>query len=160
VYHRCLPGGGSWPHWGPRKLQIARGRCAGAVTLLVTPAYTSMARHVLGADSALVVDQMCVLDTGAARGRETARGLLRFLSGVGGYIANLERMGFSDTDISEVSDRLVDDLVAWGDDDAIVARVTEHLDTGADQVVLGVLNEGSQPGPIQVARQLAHRLLS
>jgi len=145
---------------GPRKLQIARGRCAGAVTLLVTPAYTSMARHVLGADSTLVVDQMCVLDTGAARGRETARGLLRFLSGVGGYIANLERMGFSDTDISEVSDRLVDDLVAWGDDDAIVARVTEHLDTGADQVVLGVLNEGSQPGPIQVARQLAHRLLS
>lgn len=67
--------------------------------------------------------------------RETARGPLRFLSGVAGYIANFERMGFSDTDISEVSDRLVDDLVAWGDDDAIVARVTEQLDAGADQVV-------------------------
>lgn len=69
-------------------------------------------------------------------------------------------MGFSNTDISELSDRLVDDLVAWGNADAIAERVNEHLEAGADQVVLGVLNEGSQPGPIEVARQLASRLLS
>ncbi|HEY1571143.1 MAG TPA: TIGR03620 family F420-dependent LLM class oxidoreductase [Pseudonocardiaceae bacterium] len=144
---------------GPRKLELARDRCAGAITLLVTPAYTSMARQVLGTDSTLIVDQMCVLDTDAAHARETARGSLRFLSGVGGYIANFERMGFSDADISELSDRLVDDLVAWGDADAIVTRVTEHLDAGADQVVLGVLNKGGQPAPIEVARRLAHRLL-
>ena len=40
--------------------------------------------------------------------------------------------------------------------------VREHLDAGADQVALGVLNEGGQPGPIEaaVARQLAGKLLS
>lgn len=145
---------------GPRKLQLARDRCAGAVTLLVTPAYTSAARHTLGEHSTLIVDQMLVLDTDAARARETARGPLRFLSGVGGYVTNFERMGFSNTDISELSDRLVDDLVVWGDPDAIAERVSEHLEAGADQVVLGVLDEGSQPGPIEVARQLASRLLS
>jgi probable F420-dependent oxidoreductase len=144
---------------GPRKLELARDRCAGAVTLLVTPAYTRKARHILGGDATLVVDQMLVLDTDASHARDTARGPLRFLSGVGGYLANFERMGFSATDISELSDQLVDELVVWGDADAIAVRVRAHLDAGADHVVLGVLNERSQPGPIQVARQLAGELL-
>jgi hypothetical protein len=83
---------------------------------------------------------------------------LRFRSGMSGYRANFERMGFTGTYIDDLSDRLVDELVAWGDADAIAARVTEHLDAGADQVVLAVLSEGHQPGPIEVARQLADRL--
>jgi probable F420-dependent oxidoreductase len=132
---------------GPRKLELARDRCAGAVALLVTPAYTSAARHILGEHSTLVVDQMLVLDTDASRARETARGPLRFLSGVGGYVASFERMGFSNTDVSELTDRLVDDLVVWGDADAIAARVSEHLAAGADQVVLGVLMKAASPAP-------------
>lgn len=143
---------------GRRKLDLARDRCAGAIALLVTPAYTTAARHILGAQSTLVIDQMLVLDTDPARARETARGPMRFLSGVGGYRTNFERMGFSDTDISGLSDRLVDALVAWGDADAIVARVRQHLDAGADQVVLSVLNDDAQPGPIEVARLLASKL--
>jgi probable F420-dependent oxidoreductase len=144
---------------GPRKLELARDRCAGAIALLVTPAYTRTARHILGEDSTLVVEQMLVLDTDAAHARETARGPLRFLSGVAGYLANFERMGFNSTDIADLSDRLVDDLVVWGDAAAIAERVREHIEAGADQVVLGVLNEGSQPGPIEVARQLAGELV-
>jgi probable F420-dependent oxidoreductase len=144
---------------GPRKLELARDRSAGAVPLLVTPAYTSSARQVLGDQSALVIAQMVVLDTDAMRARHTARRSLRFLSGIAGYRANFERMGFSDTDIEGVSDPLVDQLVAWGDADAIGVRVREHLDAGADQVMLQVLAGDDQPGPIDVARQLAGRLL-
>jgi probable F420-dependent oxidoreductase len=144
---------------GPRKLELARDRAAGSIPLLVTPAYTSAARRILGEESALIIDQMLVLDTDAARARETARGPLRFLSGVGGYRASFARMGFTDTDIADLSDRLVDELVAWGDAGAITARVREHLTAGADQVVLQVLNAGDQPGPIEVARQLAGSLL-
>lgn len=145
---------------GPRKLALARDRCAGAIALLVTPDYTTEARRILGPNPALVIDQMVVLDTDEARARETARGPLRFLSGVGGYVANFARMGFAETDIAELNDRLVDELVAWGDADTVAARVREHLAAGADHVVLGVLNEADQPGPIEVARQLASRLLA
>jgi probable F420-dependent oxidoreductase len=145
---------------GPRKLELARERCAGAVTLLVTPAYTAAARRILGEAAALVVDQMLVLDTDATRARESARRPLRFLSGVRGYLANFERMGFSASEIAELSDRLVDDLVVWGNADTIAARVTEHLDAGADQVVLSALNDGGQPGATDVAHQLADKLLT
>jgi probable F420-dependent oxidoreductase len=144
---------------GPRKLELARDRSAGAVPLLVTPAYTSSARQVLGDQSALVIAQMVVLDTDAMRARNTARRSLRFLSGIAGYRANFERMGFSDTDIEGISDPLVDQVVAWGDADAIAVRVREHLDAGADQVMLQVLAGDDQPGPIDVARRLAGRLL-
>jgi probable F420-dependent oxidoreductase len=144
---------------GPRKLELARDRSGGAIALLVTPDYTRDARAILGPDSTLVLDQFVVLDSDASRARETARGPLRFLSGVAGYRSSFERMGYSDEDIDDLSDRLVDDLVAWGDADAVAARVDEQFAAGADQVVLGVLTEGDQPGPIDVARQLASRLI-
>lgn len=143
---------------GPKKLQPARDRCAGAIMLLVTPAYTAAARRILTGRRALVVDQMLVLDTDAVRARRVARGPLRRLSGLRGYRASFARMGFSDADIDGLGDGLVDQLVAWGDVDTVTGRIGEHLRAGADQVVLHVLSEGDQPGPIEVARRLARRL--
>jgi probable F420-dependent oxidoreductase len=140
---------------GPRKLALARDRSAGAVPLLVTPAYTAYARELLGPDATLVIDQMVVLDTDAGQARETARGPLRFLLGVDGYRMNAGRMGFADDEISGLADRLVDALVAWGDADAVAARVNQHLRAGADQVILSAVHQGEQPGPLEAARRLA-----
>jgi probable F420-dependent oxidoreductase len=142
---------------GPRKLELARDRAAGAVALLVTPAYTEQARRVLGRDSTLVISQLVVLDTDASRAREAARIPLGFLSGVSGYRANFARMGFTGRDIEGLSDRLVDELVIWGSADTVMARVREHLDAGADQVALTALAQDGQPRPIEVARELAGR---
>jgi hypothetical protein len=63
------------------------------------------------------------------------------------YAANLLRSGFTEADLEGGgSDRLVDALVAYGDLDAVRARVTEHLLAGADEVVLNVLVEpGGDP---------------
>jgi probable F420-dependent oxidoreductase len=144
---------------GPRKLELARDRCAGASLLLVTPAYTSAARRILGGDPTLVIDQMLVLDTDATRARETARRPLRFLSGLPGYRATFGRMGFTDGDIDGLSDALVDQLVIWGDAGTIAARIGQYRRAGADHVMLHVLNDGDQPGPMEVARQLAGNLL-
>nr|WP_240319786.1 hypothetical protein [Rhodococcus jostii] len=94
---------------------------------------------------------MTILDTDPGRARQTARVPLGFLSGVPGYAANFARMGFDAADISGLGDRLVDELVAWGDAYAIVARVHSHLAAGADHVVVSEL--GERPG--EVARQLA-----
>jgi probable F420-dependent oxidoreductase len=145
---------------GPRKLELARDRSAGAIVLLVTPAYISAARRMLGDNSTLVIDQMLVLDADAARARQTARRPLRFLSGLRGYRASFARMGFTDGDIDGLSDDLVDQLVIWGDADTIAARIGEYRRAGADHIMLHVLHEGAQPGPIEVARRLAGRLLA
>jgi probable F420-dependent oxidoreductase len=145
---------------GPRKLELARDRCAGAILLLVTPDYVAAARQILGGRPALVIDQMLVADTDPARARRTARRPLRFLSGLPGYAASLTRMGFTGTDIAELSDRLVDELIIWGDADTIAARVRRQLQAGADHVILHVLTEDRQPGAARAARDLAGPLRS
>jgi probable F420-dependent oxidoreductase len=142
---------------GPRKLELARERAAGAVLLLVTPDYTRTARRILGNQATLVVSQMVVLETAATLARKAARGPLGFLSGVPGYRASFARMGFTASDIASLGNELVDQLVAWGSTDTISARVNQHLQAGADQVVLTVLDNGHQSA-IDAARQLARRL--
>jgi probable F420-dependent oxidoreductase len=142
---------------GPRKLELARERCAGAIVLLVTLDYLSEARQILGDQAVLVVDQMLVLDTDPGRARETARRPLRFLAGLPGYQASFERMGFTGPDIAAVSDRLADELICWGDEATVAARIGQLHEAGADHVILHVLSEGSQPGPMEAALALAGR---
>ena len=144
---------------GPRKLEIARERAAGAVLLLVTPDYTSTARRILGDQAALVVSLLVALQADPDRAREAARGPLRFLSAVPGYRASFSRMGFTESDIDGLSDKLVDRLVPWGSVEAITARVNEFRQAGADHVALTVLDNEDQPA-IDAARRLAHGLLT
>jgi probable F420-dependent oxidoreductase len=121
----------------------------------VTPGYTAWAREVLGPDATLVVIQPVVLDTDLGRARRTLRGPLGFLLSVGGYAANMRRMGFGDDDIATMSDELVDAIATVGDAEAILAGVRAHLDAGADHVALSVFSEGDQPGVMEVARAVA-----
>jgi hypothetical protein len=64
---------------------------------------------------------------------------LDFLTKVGGYRRNLLRQGFSESDIDDVSDRLLDGITAWGELDSIAARIADYRAAGADQVVLRIL---------------------
>lgn len=144
---------------GPRKLELARERFAGAMTLLTTPDYTASAREILGPDSTLIVEDLVAFDSDPSRARELVRGTVGFLAGVGGYAANFRRMGFADADIDNVSDRLIDAIVAWGDAEAIAARVRAHLDAGADQVVLGVQTDACGPDRLAAERELAGLLI-
>ncbi|WP_103336093.1 TIGR03620 family F420-dependent LLM class oxidoreductase [Amycolatopsis sp. CA-126428] len=122
---------------GPRMLELARDRAAGAYPYLVTTDYVASAREILGADRQLVVLMNVVAATDQAEVREVARGgSLKFLAGMPGYAANFRRMGFTDADIADLSDRLVDGLTVGGDLDAVVARLREYRAAGADQVVV------------------------
>jgi hypothetical protein len=60
--------------------------------------------------------------------------------------------------VETVSDRLVDALVAWGDEDAILRRVDEHLDAGADHVALQVLTGDMMELPMRQWRRLGAAL--
>ncbi|HEV3280209.1 MAG TPA: hypothetical protein VG032_01265, partial [Acidimicrobiales bacterium] len=74
------------------------------------------------------------------------------------YSNNFRRMGFGDDDLaSGGSDRLIDALVAWGDVRAIVARVAQHRDAGADHVCIQVLG-GEGMFPRRTWRELAPAL--
>jgi probable F420-dependent oxidoreductase len=143
---------------GPRKLELARDRTNGAVPLLVTPEYTATARQTLGPDRRLVVWHPVVLDPDAARARAAVRELLGFLSGVAGYRKHFARIGFSEVDIAELSDHLVDSLSAWGDEAAIAAGVGALLDAGADEVVLTIAPTPHRPDPHTTLLHLADHL--
>ena len=127
---------------GPRKLELARTRAAGAVTLLVTPEYTAEARTALG-DAVLAVDQFVVLEDDPTTARTIALEPLSFLLTVPGYRQNFLRMGFTADEIDHLGDRLVDAVVAWGSIDDIARRVDEHRQAGADHVVLAPLGASS-----------------
>jgi probable F420-dependent oxidoreductase len=120
-----------------RMLELARDRAHGAHPYLVTPAHTARARSVLGPDPVLAPEQGIVLETDPAQARAIAREhLARYLS-LPNYTRSWREDGFGDADLAEGgSDRLVDALIAWGDPEAIAARVRSHLDAGADHVAI------------------------
>jgi probable F420-dependent oxidoreductase len=127
---------------GPKVLRLARDRAAGAHPYLTTPEHTAQAREILGADKLLVPEQKVVLSTDPARARALARKRLAMYLELPNYTNNWLRLGFTEADLADGgSDRLVDALVAWGDETAIRERVQAHRDAGADQVALQVLNE-------------------
>jgi probable F420-dependent oxidoreductase len=122
---------------GPKMLRLARERAAGAYPYLVTTDYVASAREILGEQAQLAVLLNVVPETDAAAAREIVRsGSLRFLAGVPGYAKNFRRMGFTDEDVADLSDRLVDGVAVRGDFDAVVARLREYRAAGADQVVV------------------------
>lgn len=129
---------------GPRMLALAGARSAGAHPYLVTPEHTRRAREILGPEPLLAPEQMAVLETDPARAREIARAALHMYLQAPNYVASLQRLGFSQDDIGQASDRLVDALVVWGDEEAVARRVAEHHQAGAGHVCVQVLT--GEPG--------------
>lgn len=129
---------------GPRMLELAAQRAAGAHPYLVTPEYTLHARGVLGPSALLAPAQKVILETDAAVAREIARAVLAVYLALPNYRSNLARMGFDESDLTDGgSDRLVDELFAWGDPERVAGRVGEHLAAGADHVCVEVLADPS-----------------
>ncbi|MGA7419279.1 MAG: LLM class F420-dependent oxidoreductase [Acidimicrobiales bacterium] len=141
---------------GPKMLELARDRSAGAHPYLTTPKHTGEARSTLGAGPLLAPEQMVVLDPDPSSARAVARQTLSRYLLLPNYTNNLKRLGFSEADLADGgSDHLVDGIIAWGDIAAIAGRVKEHLDAGADHVCLQVLTDTPGAYPITQWRQLA-----
>ncbi|MEV6391548.1 LLM class F420-dependent oxidoreductase [Nocardia xishanensis] len=125
---------------GPRVLELARDRTAGALPYLVTPEHTRRARAVLGADALLATEQKLVIDEDPERAREVGRTIVPMYLGLGNYVANLRRLGFDDADVTAPgSDRLVDQLAVHGSAERVAEQLRAHLDAGADHVALQAL---------------------
>jgi probable F420-dependent oxidoreductase len=125
---------------GPKMLELARDRSAGAHTYLVTPEHTEQARSALGPDRLLAPEQGVVLERDPDRARAIARQNIAVYFDLPNYVNNWRRQGFTDEDVAAPgSDRLIDALVAWGDEEAIAKRVREHRDAGADHVCVQIM---------------------
>jgi probable F420-dependent oxidoreductase len=128
---------------GPRMLELAGELCDGAHTYNVTPEHTADARRRIGPGKKLCVEHKVLLETDPERARAAARAMLGGYLGLANYQANWRRFGFTDDDWSGAgSDRLIDAMVAWGDEAAIRARIQEHWDAGADHVCIQPLSAG------------------
>jgi probable F420-dependent oxidoreductase len=140
---------------GPRALELARDRAAGALTYLVTPEHTARARALLGPDRTLVVEQAVVAGMPAEQARERARAHIAGYVPSVPYRASWERLGFGEADFADGgSDRLVDALVAT-DEEQIADRVAAHFAAGADQVCLQALTPKPGDIPLDQWRRLA-----
>jgi probable F420-dependent oxidoreductase len=151
----------------PRMLELARDRTDGAHPYFVPVEHTRRAREILGPGRLLAPELAVVLERDPAEARRLARVHTDgFYLGARNYVENLRWLGYGDADFDNGgSDALVDDLVAWGDEAAIVARIREHLDAGADHVciqpVTGIspLHDGPDVDAIKVLSRLAPALV-
>ncbi|MEA2170493.1 MAG: hypothetical protein QOF76_3793 [Solirubrobacteraceae bacterium] len=140
---------------GPKMLDTARERSSGAHPYFVPVAHTAYARERLGTGPVLAPECAVVLEADPEAARALARGHMEVYLGLTNYTNNLLRHGFDESDLADGgSDRLVDAIVAWGDDDVIAKRLQEHRDAGADHVCWQVIHAGDGL-PLEEWRRLA-----
>jgi probable F420-dependent oxidoreductase len=144
---------------GPRMLELSRDRSGGAHPYLVPPEHTAIARAALGPDRLLAPELSVTLEPDAGRARERARAFVTHYLALPNYVDNLRRLGYADEDLTgRGSDRLVDALVAGGDEAAIAAAVADHHAAGADHVCVQAVGAG-ETLPRETWRRLATALL-
>jgi probable F420-dependent oxidoreductase len=141
---------------GPRMLQLAAARTAGAHPYFVPVEHTRFAREVLGEGVFLAPEQAIVLDDDPERARSLARNHMTRYLALDNYANNLRRLGWDDRHLGDGgSDDLVDAIVAWGSIEDVVARIEAHFASGADHVSLQVLNAETPGLPLRDLEALA-----
>ena len=141
---------------GPKMLRLSAERTLGAHPYFVPVEHTPRARAELGPLPLLAVEQAAVLAGDAATAREAARRHMKRYLDLDNYVNNLRRLGWGDRDLTAGgSDKLVDAVVAWGDEDAINARVEEHRSRGADHVCVQVLRVDRDAPPTRDLERIA-----
>ncbi|OBK97868.1 LLM class F420-dependent oxidoreductase [Mycobacterium asiaticum] len=140
---------------GPKMLQLSATRARGAHPYLVTTEHTASARETLGEGPLLLPEQTAILTDDADEARRIGTDWLRSYLALPNYANNLLRSGFTEDDVQQVSQRLFDAIIAWGDEGAILRRVAEHHEAGADHVCVQVLTEDPKQFPREQWRRIA-----
>jgi probable F420-dependent oxidoreductase len=137
-------------------LRLAAERSAGAHPYLTTPEHTAKAREQVGNSVFLAPEHKVVLAADTDEARAIGRKTVDFYLDLSNYVNNWLRLGFTEDDVRKPgSDRLIDAVVAYGTPDAIVQRLNEHLEAGADHVAIQVLGGGKDETLLPALRELA-----
>jgi probable F420-dependent oxidoreductase len=134
---------------GPQMLALTAELADGAHPYNVTAEHTAQARAALGPGKLLCPEQKVLLQTDPQAARAAARRNLAVYLPLPNYRNNMARLGFTESDFaSGGSDRLMDAIVAWGDEAAIRKRIQAHWDAGADHVcVQAIAQDGDSSRP-------------
>ncbi|WP_131738753.1 TIGR03620 family F420-dependent LLM class oxidoreductase [Actinomadura roseirufa] len=145
---------------GPKAHALAADRADGVHPFLQPVEHTEIARRLLGSGGLVIPHQALVLEEDP----DTARKSLRALLALGmrnvetPYTKNYRRLGYGDADlVDDRSDRLIDATLAWGDERAVAGRLRDHLDAGADHVLLHPLAP-DLPSAVDALERLAPHL--
>ena len=133
----------------PKMLALSASEARGTHTYFVPPEHTAWARKEIGKDAWICAAQAVILETDAAKARTAARAYMKtYVPRLPNYTDNLKRLGWKDEDFADgCSDRLVDAIVAWGDEAAIRDRIRQHHDAGASHVCILPLRADGTPLP-------------
>jgi len=140
---------------GPKMLQLSAERGVGDHPYFTTPQHTVEARALLGAKPLIAPDIAVIFETDKDKARATARKFMSTYTRLPNYANNLMRLGFTQDEITNQSDRLVDEIVTWGSLDKIAARIKEHHDAGANHVCVQVLTHDPLELPMAGWRELS-----
>jgi len=121
----------------PKMLQLAAAETNGTFPVYITPEQTARMRKTLGPDKWVCVQQVAILESDTPKARHTARGVLAFYLNLPNYVRSFRSMGFDDADFANGgSDRLVDAMIACGDEQTIRDRVAALYRSGATHVTM------------------------
>jgi probable F420-dependent oxidoreductase len=143
---------------GPKMLALAGEIADGAMPAGLPATFTAQAREALGPDKLLVVGLSVIPDADADRAKAAARESVSGRLAAPSYAARIAGLGYSAQEIAEVSDLLVDAIVAHGDSTAVAVKVREHLLAGADHVTLLLPIGGEFTAGVDQLEQLAPAL--
>jgi probable F420-dependent oxidoreductase len=140
---------------GPKMLELAAERTGGVHPYLVTPEHTRQARQAVGDGALVLPEQTVILCSNREEARTIGTDWLKQYFSLPNYVNSVLRLGFTPEDVAAVSDRLFDALIAWGDEGAVLRRVGEHHEAGADHVCLQVLTAEAGAFPREEWRRIA-----
>ena len=144
---------------GPKMLELSASAADGAHPYFVPVEHTEVARAAIGPDKVLATEQMVVLETDPSKAREIARQHMAVYLGLPNYANNLMRFGYTEEEITNADDRVVDAIVAWGTLDDVLERVKAHHDAGADHVCIQVLEADRAAIPTDAWRAIGDAIL-
>ncbi|MEZ5570888.1 MAG: TIGR03620 family F420-dependent LLM class oxidoreductase [Halioglobus sp.] len=136
-------------------LKLSIEKADGAHPYFVPVAHTAWAREVLGPQALLCPEQMVLLERNADEARRIARTHTATYTALDNYKNNLKQFGYIDADFeNNGSDKLIDAIVAWGDEKTLSNRIEAHWQAGANHVCIQALSDGDERGPDLAALEL------